>query len=61
MTPLVAIWKKRMHRLPENMFILNLGQDRFINQTIKFLGPTGPFLIFKNRNIFTQIEQKGPY
>ena len=47
-----------MHRLPENVIILSLTQDRFCNQAIKFLGPTIPFLIFKNGDVFTQIEQK---
>ena len=49
-----------MNRLPEKMFLLNLRQDRFSNETIIFLVHTPPLLHLKNCGIFTQIRQKRP-
>ena len=50
-----------MHRFPENVFLLSLRQDHFTNSARTFLGPTAPFLYFKNSDIFTQIQQKPSY
>ena len=41
----------------DNIFLLILRQHHFINQTIKSLGPTPPFLHLKNRCIFTPSQQ----
>ena len=47
-----------MRCLQKNIFLLSVIQDRFSNETIKFLGPTPPFLYFKNYDISSQIQQK---
>ena len=49
-----------MHRLAENMFLLSPRQDHFSSSTKKFLGPTPPFLHFKNSDNFTQIQEERP-
>ena len=47
-----------MHQLPENIFLLSLRQDRFINERRKFLGDILWFVYLKDIVFFTQIEQK---
>ena len=49
-----------MHRLLEYMFLPNQRQDPFSISARKYLGPTHPFLCFKNNDIFTRIQQKRP-
>ena len=44
----------------ENIFLLSLRKHHFINQTMKSLGPTPPFLHLKNCCIFTSIQQIPP-
>ena len=62
--PIRHLWwlasETHMHRLPENMFLLSPRQDHFSSSTKKFLGPFPPFLVFKNSDIFTQIQQERP-
>ena len=43
------------------MVQLSLRQDHFSSEIKKFLGPTLPFLNFKNSDTFTQIQEKRPY
>ena len=49
-----------MHQLPENMFVLSLRQDHFINQTIKFVGPTPPFIYLKKVIFSVKFKKKRP-
>ena len=44
----------------ENIFLLSLRKHHFINQTMKSLGPTPPFLHLKNCCIFTPVQQIRP-
>ena len=43
------------------MVQLSLRQDHFSSEIETFLGPTLPFLNFKNSDTFTQIQEKRPY
>ena len=49
-----------MRCLQKNIFLLSVIQDRFSNETIKFLGPTPPFLYFKKCDLSSQIQEKRP-
>ena len=54
------VLETRMHRFPENLFLLILEQNQFSNKTIETLGPNPPFFYLRNFLIFTQILQKQP-
>ena len=46
------------HSRPENMFLLSASEDFFSNSTVKLLGSTPRFLIFKTNGTFARILQK---